>query len=98
MTGPSGIALDAAYVYWTDANTAGITTAGNGIYKVKIDGSAKAVLVATDPGFPSGNIAVDSTNIYWTNASSLMTVPKTGGTPTTLVTGITSPAGVAVDP
>ena len=43
-------------------------------------------------------IAIDSTSIYYADGSAIKKISKTGGTITTLVTGIVNPTGLAVDP
>jgi DNA-binding beta-propeller fold protein YncE len=42
---------------------------------------------------------VDATSVYWANngGGTVMKVPISGGTPTTLASGQTTPWGIAVD-
>ncbi len=86
---PSGIAVNAASVYWTDSTT---------VMSVPIV-SGPTVTLASGQLFP-GPIALDPTSVYWADSSTVMKAPLDGGAPVTLVT-VTGAAGsadgVAVD-
>jgi hypothetical protein len=57
-----------------------------------------ACLVTIDPTAFANAIAVDSTSVYWVTNDSVMNLPLTGGTPSTLYSSAFGPLlGVAVD-
>ncbi len=78
-TGPNGVAVDAAHIYWT----IGVSTApfgGSGwaeIWRANLDGSgAAAILVTADIGGGISAIAVGGGHIYWTSFSADATIGR----------------------
>jgi hypothetical protein len=93
LESPAGVAVDASHIYWADSGSGTIS-------KTLLTGGLITPL--DHPGqfaLPAG-VAVDSGHVYWANSGngSINEVPLTGGTVTTLVTGQSSPVGVAVGP
>jgi hypothetical protein len=96
---PSGLVVDDTYVYWTD-QLAGTVT------KTPISGGTSITLasgdVAGQPLQPSG-IAQDAGNLYFESPYGptqglILSVPKTGGSPTIIASGQPYPNwGIAVD-
>jgi hypothetical protein len=73
---PTGVAVDAANVYWTNNNESG------SVMKVPIAGGTPTAL-AWNQYLPT-DIVVDAKNVYWTNHdfyTNVMKVPIQGGTP-----------------
>ena len=64
---PTGIAVDAANVYWTNYQGPGTCTLGS-VMEVPIAGGPPVTL-ASDQLFPDG-VAVDATSLYWTTGVS----------------------------
>jgi hypothetical protein len=97
---PGGIAVDAANVYWSEADATGATSL---IVRAPLAGGAPFTLASTIPNI--GQLAVDDENLYFTDdgggesgAGTVLYVPKLrGGTPATIATGQSGPAGLAVD-
>jgi hypothetical protein len=92
----SGIAVDAANVYWI----AGTADASSGaVMKMPSSGGIATTLSvrSESPSSPS-HIAVDDTSVYWTEQTigAVMKVPRTGGAPTTVSTA-TGPWAIALD-
>jgi sugar lactone lactonase YvrE len=58
----AGIAIDATYVYWTQAPPASTSTAGTGAFRRRFSGGSAALLGAAIA--PRG-IVVDSTDAFW---------------------------------
>lgn len=85
---PSGIAVDASHVYWTDqwANT---------VVKVPLGGGPPTEIASADN---PGNIVVDATNAYWADrgSGSIMKAPIVVGAATELAPAFV-PIGIAVD-
>jgi hypothetical protein len=79
----------------TDARDDAVTECRDGIVEL-VSGHGKRTL-------PRGPLAVDDTNIYWTTqevvsaTGSVLSIPKCGGTPTTLAAEQPGPGPVAVD-
>ncbi|MBI5536342.1 MAG: hypothetical protein HY898_26715 [Deltaproteobacteria bacterium] len=89
--GASGLAIDAASVYWANSTT-GV------IWKAPLDLSGTPTQLAAGQASPLG-VAVDNVSVYWTSSSAavVMKVPKAGGTATKLSTGMNPTAGIVVD-
>jgi hypothetical protein len=93
--GAQGIALDAAYVYWT--RSVGFSD----ITRAPLSGGASTAL-ASQQTVP-WRIAVDDQNAYWTGMDSggngwvVMKVSLAGGVPEQLASGQGLPWGIAVD-
>lgn len=100
---PGRLAVDSAYVYWTDSDGNG--TPGS-IRKVPITGGSPTVVATARSPF---DVAVDANNIYWTDngdikagaiqpsTGTVMKMPRIGGTPVVLASGQDGPAGIAID-
>jgi hypothetical protein len=96
-TGPvkAGFALaaDASDVYWS---------AGDSVFGVPAAGGSKVTL-ASGHGEAVIGISLDATNVYWLDAgtreadTTLLAVPRTGGTVTTLATHLSEPTNVVSD-
>jgi hypothetical protein len=89
---PTGVAVDAANVYWTN------NTESGSVMKVPIVGGTLTALAWNQ--FLPTDIVVDAKNVYWTNhhpSASVMKVPIQGGTPTSLSTGGPAARYLAVD-
>src|SRR5205085_7618338 len=84
---PSGVAVDAGFVYWTDS-------VDNVVRRAPLAGGATDTL--TTATAPSG-IAVDPTSIYFGVDGSIKRLPLAGGPATDVITGIGKPAQLAID-
>jgi hypothetical protein len=94
----NGVAVDARYVYWTQARG----TVGGAVMRAPLDGGAP-VAVATQLPSPQA-IAVDGAGLYWTDYSgsasangTIFMAPLDGGALRVLATGQSSPDGIATD-
>ena len=95
QSGPVGVAVDSAHIYWANF--------GDGtIDKANLDGSNPQTIVTGQNG-PEG-VAVDSAHIYWANGGdgTIIRANLDGTSPQTIVTGqdggfAPGPVGVAVD-
>ena len=67
-TGPEGIALDAAYVYWTDTGTATNGFTDGSVRRVPRTGGATEVLSGGE--LRPVAVVVDDAFVYWSNAGS----------------------------
>jgi hypothetical protein len=95
---PTGIALDATYVYWTSQAPSNGT-----VVRAPLQGGP-SVTLASNRSLPSA-IAVDATSVYWidtgvgVNGGAVLKVAKEGdaGTIVTLATTQNAPRSIAVD-
>jgi hypothetical protein len=95
---PTGIALDATSVYWTE------DWSGGAVKKVDKTNGGTVTTLATRRN--TSDIAVDSTSVYWTeydwigfnSHGTINKVGINGGTVTTIAGGQTGPYGIAIDP
>ncbi len=106
---PVAILVDSANIYWAtygDSST-GATPTNGGVYSVPIGGTT-AVTLASNRNGPTA-LAQDATNLYWTEQGDLnqtagtydfggavVSVPKAGGSVSTLVFPASLPDGIAV--
>ena len=100
---PGDIAVDSAYVYWSDAN--GGTSSFTGIRKVPINGGERITL--TTKGMEAGVMAIDNENIYFSygifnfftgTIPFIAKISKNGGSVIDLASSLASqPSGIAVD-
>lgn len=96
---PSGIVVDDASVYWTDANFSVATGSGE-IVKIPVGGGNPTTL-ASGLDLP-GAMALDAANVYWIDDTddTVMKVPVGGGNASTLAkgqAGQSQPVAVATD-
>jgi hypothetical protein len=90
-TGPSGVAVDAAEVYWTDVTN----------YKVSRCGNAPNCVTPTTFATASGTatpVVMDATTVYWATNNSLLKLDRSaaGGMPV-VMSNTVAPAGIALD-
>ena len=91
------VAVDDRYAYWLDQGTPDDDYAAGAVMRVlKTGGDAERV--AGDKGNLLA-LAVDDANVYWTRSdgAEVRCAPKAGGPAATLLKGLKSPGGVAVD-
>jgi hypothetical protein len=83
------IALDATDVYFVacPAGKTCVDAAGMALMKVPLCGGKPTVLGA-GPGRGVSGLAIDAANAYWASSGTVMKVPLSGGTVTTLATPI----------
>lgn len=93
ISNPKGIAVDANYLYWTNAGT-------NSIGRAALDGSAaNASFITGNVNSPYG-IAVDNNNVYWANSGSNQigfAAKSSGGSGSILTATAGTPLGLATD-
>jgi hypothetical protein len=68
---PTGIALDAGWMYWTTLYSGGGHTGGGTIMRAAVDGSMRCTI---DLGPIGPAIAVDAMSIYWATGNDLMKI------------------------
>jgi hypothetical protein len=90
--GGTSLVLDDTSVYWTNPY--------NGARKAALDGSMMTTLVMQ----VGRQIAVNATHVYWTfgddpnpDGGQIMSLPLSGGTPTTVAGGLDDPWPIAAD-
>jgi hypothetical protein len=104
---PWGIAVDASYVYWVNAEGAD----GGSVVRVAKGGGAAQTLASAQVNPVS--IAIDANRVYWTTAGTsscapdgactsnadgaVLSAPLAGGTPTVVAGGQRAPVSLAVD-
>jgi hypothetical protein len=83
---PAEIAVDGAFVFWTNAHQ-------GGVFKVPIGGGALITLAPGDTG--STGLALDAAYVYWANGNDaeILKVPKSGGSVVTLNVGVVQHVG-----
>lgn len=84
VTAIGTVRRDDTHLYYDD---------GAALYRMPLDGSSAASLVITGSGYVSLASSTSNRLVYWDD-SSLKSVPKSGGSPTTLASG----GGVAIEP
>ncbi len=92
---PIDLAINASYVFWTDADL-------HTLNRANLDGSNATVLAST--GDRPMALALDGSNVYWLSSGpkggrsgAVMEVPIEGGAPVTLASAQAEPASLAVD-
>ncbi len=87
---PTSVAVDATSVYWR-------TNLGSILRKNKDGSGLQTKLAAAAPTWDDGSMLIDADNVYWNEYShtTLRSIPKAGGTATTLLTGLPGVAVVA---
>jgi hypothetical protein len=91
------IAVDDTFLYWITTDP---TATREIIVSRKRQPAASVVTIYLGtPDDTLAQLAVDDTNVYAfeTHASTLLRVPKIGGDPVTLLSGLVQPSGLAVD-
>jgi uncharacterized repeat protein (TIGR02543 family) len=94
LSSPLSLAVDTSRVYWTDS--------GSGrILSIPSDGSTNSPTVLASGMVEPSGIAVDNSSVYFsegaTNSSTIRSVPKGGGTVSTIQSGLTSVFRIATD-
>jgi hypothetical protein len=87
---PVAVAVDASGIYWGEYSYQSLA---GGIFRAGLDGS-NVTQLATDDDV--SGFAIDDTNVYWSaqHLDVVRSVPKAGGSTTTLATGLDGPAGL----
>jgi sugar lactone lactonase YvrE len=91
---PTGVAVDAAHVYWGNAGSA------QTIGRANLDGTGanQSFITGTDT---AEGVAVDAAHLYWGNAGSAQTIGRANldgtGADQTFISGALGTRGVAVD-
>src|SRR5262249_1302079 len=84
---PSGIAVDAASVYWIDS---GVNAEPGAVMKCSLAGANVTTLVPNQSGFPNA-LAVDATHVYWAvgaaTSGSILAAGLDGSSVTVLASG-----------
>jgi hypothetical protein len=99
---PYRVAVGGGHVYWTDQQGGTVSGAPVDAVAKTVDGGETTILVSGLTG-QLGGIAVDSNNVYFTDTvgcdptSVVLSVPLSGGTPTTLAGDQLNPTSITVD-
>ena len=91
-SGPEGVAVDGAHIYWANGGT-------HSIGRANLDGSSPQPDFIPGASDPFG-VAVDGSHVYWTNVTtdSIGRANLDGsGAVNDFITGASDPAGIAVD-
>jgi hypothetical protein len=91
LDSPSSLAVDSEYAYMTTYYP--VTS----VLKVPLDGGAPITLASSPE---PASLAIDSTTVYWTDdgvdGGAVLSIPKGGGTITTLAGGVSTPGAITV--
>ncbi|MBI5476358.1 MAG: T9SS type A sorting domain-containing protein [Ignavibacteriales bacterium] len=99
------LALDTVEIFWSEPNSDAST---HDLKKMSLNGGEVTVL-ATQLSSAGANIVLDSANVYWsdqavppygypvTGDGEVKKVPRNGGVPTPLATGLNAPSGIILD-
>ena len=95
QTSPSGVAVDADYLYWTTSSTDG----SSAIMRSGLDGSNPQFIVGGDSVYAVG-LATDGSQLYWTDGhnGTVNASNQNGGNRRVLVRGQNAPFGIAIQP
>ncbi|HEY1696237.1 MAG TPA: hypothetical protein VGG39_28920 [Polyangiaceae bacterium] len=93
---PTGIAVSAAGVFFINSGFSGSCAA---VAKIPLGFQAGGDPTLLATGTVPAAMTIDATDVYWTDSQvgTVLKVSQTGGTPTTLGTGLGSPSAIAVD-
>ena len=94
---PMGVAVNATECFFVADELGGGSVSVMSADKNGDGGVAKTLAFLS--GNSPGSLVIDATNVYWTmtDHGTVMTVPLSGGTPSTLASGQNQPAGIAGD-
>jgi hypothetical protein len=87
---PNQIVLDASGIYYIDDE--------GEVCRVAKAGGAPTILARGEkPSFDDGQVSLSGANVYFASGNDAMSVPKTGGAATKVVSGRTRISGIAAD-
>lgn len=90
---PDSLRIDDGFAYWIAYGDQG------GIHRTSLAGGAVADLVTAPVPIPFRGLALDANYVYYTDApaGAVRRVPKTGGPPMDVATGLSGPSDIVVD-
>jgi hypothetical protein len=95
---PTSVAVDASGVYWGNWSSYDTAPVADGSI-VRSDSNGANVTPLAESLIYVRGIALDADNVYWVSATdeTLYRLPKTGGTPVAIASGLYDPSGPAID-
>lgn len=85
MIGDDDLVTDGSYLYWADAK---------GLHKTAIGGGGGTAVLASGTNF--SRVGLNGSNVVYSAGDDILSVPKAGGTPTTLVAAASPISAMAV--